>query len=203
MRTLVISRAMAVTILASILASTPSATAAPDVCVGSYSGSTFDDLVVPEGRTCQLNQFNVVNGNIKVKKAASLIICPDNSIQGDIRAKKPGTIHISDLPAPPCGPQKALGITIGGDIRVRGGGVFRLLGNPSGLNLVEGDVVVVETQTIEIVNHTDLRGDVVVKHNGDVTVTGNTIGGDLRIRGTSGHCVESGNSVAGDVDSCP
>lgn len=74
---------------------------------------------MPKGQTYQLDRFNTVNGDIKVEKGASLIVCPDNDIHGD------------------------------------------------------------------------------------VTVTDNVIGGDLKIKGTNGTCTEQNNSVSGKLNSCP
>lgn len=177
------------------------------ICVGNHGGSSFKDLVVPKGQTCQLDGFNVVTGDIKVRKGASLVVCPDNDIRGDIKADKPDTILITDQTIPPCGSIKALGITVGGDIKVSDGRLVQLIGNPSGgVAVVEGDVEVKNTQTVDIrdfSNLSEIRGDVTVKDSGDVTVTANIIRGDLTIRGTRGTCVEIGNFVAGDLDSCP
>jgi hypothetical protein len=73
------------------------------LCIGSHSDSSFNDLVVPKGQTCQLNRFNVVDGDIKVRKGASLIVCPDNDIRGDITADKPNTVFITDQMIGPAG----------------------------------------------------------------------------------------------------
>ena len=99
-------------------------------------------------------------------------------------------------------PPKALGITIGGDVKVEGGGNFTLVGNPLGVVAINKDVEIKNMQTVEILQFT-INGDVAVKHSGDVTVTENIIGGNLKIRSTSGNCIEHSNSVAGNVDTCP
>ena len=178
----------------------------PQTCVGNYSYTTLSDLVVPEGQTCMIGRFNVVNGDIKVKAGANLIICPDNDIRGDIKANRPNTVFISDqiiglcaLTAPP---PKALGITIGGDVKVEGGSNFTLLGNPLGVVAIKGNVKIKNMQTVAISQFT-INGDTEVKNNTDLTVTGNIIGGDLKIKGTSGTCIEQNNSVSGKLDSCP
>ena len=177
------------------------------VCIGNYSGTSFGDLVVPEGQTCQLNQFNVVGGDLKVEKGANLIVCPDNHIQGSVKAHQPGSVYISDIAGGLCSPAKALGITIDGDVKVEGGGSVTLLGNPfGGVAVVKGDVKVENAQSVVIqsfANLSSLQGDVKVSHSGDVTVTDNVIGGNLQIKGTSGSCTQQNNSVTGKVDSCP
>ena len=175
-------------------------------CIGNYSYTTFDDLVVPEGQTCMIARFNVVNGNIKVKEGASLIICPDNDIRGNIRANKPDTVFISDqivgICAPTAPPPKALGITIGGDVKVEGGNSFTLLGNPLGVVAIKGNVEIKNMQTVEISQFV-VNGDVKMEHSGTVTVTDNVIGGDLKIKGTTGTCTEQNNTVSGKLNSCP
>lgn len=188
---------------------TPLSAAAAEPCTGTHSNSTFGNLVVPEGQTCKLDRFNVVSGDIRVERGATLAICPDNTIGGDIKAKRPDTVEISDIiNSQYCGPPpKGLGVTIGGSITVRDARVFVLQGNP-GASLpvhvtVEGDVVVVDTQSLRISDNNDLRGDVILKDNTDVFVYGNTITRDLRITSTNGVCEEHDNTVAGDTDTCP
>ena len=177
------------------------------ICNGSHTGSSFGSLLILEDTTCTLERFNVVNGDIKVKEGATLIICPDNDILGNIRANKPNTVFISDQSISPCSPPKSLGITIQGDIEVKNGGTFRLIGNPySGVAIIEGRVKVKGMQTVEIRDFRTLskiQGDVRVTNNADVTITGNTIEGKLDIKGTSGSCTESGNTVTGTVNGCP
>jgi hypothetical protein len=75
-----------------------------------------------------------------------------------------------------------------------------------GVAVVEGDVEVKNMQAVEIRDFNGssaIRGDVRVRNSGNVIVTDNDIGGDLKIRGTSGTCREAGNSVGGELDSCP
>lgn len=176
-------------------------------CVGNYSYTAFGDLVVPEGQTCQLDQFNSVNGNIKVGKNATLIVCPDNNISGDIKAEQAESVFVSDLTVPPCAPTKALGINIGGDVKVNGGNSVSLFGNPfGGVAVIEGDVKINNVQSVVVQSFNNLshiNGNVKVGHAGDVTILDNIIGGDLKIKGTSGTCLEAGNSVSGKTDSCP
>ena len=88
------------------------------LCSGSHSFSSFNNLIVPEGQTCKLDRFNVVNGDIEVRKGATLIICPDNQILGDVKARNADTVFISDQPIPPCREIKERGVTIGGDVKV-------------------------------------------------------------------------------------
>lgn len=177
------------------------------VCTGNYSGTIFDGLIVPKGQTCQLDQFNVVNGDIKVEKGASLTVCPDNQIVGSVKAHKSNNVYISDLTGGPCSPAKALGVSIGGDIKVEGGNSVSLIGNPNGgVAVIEGNIKIenVGTVTIQFFNNLSaIKGDVKVNHSGEVTITDNVIGDDLNIKGTTGSCTEQNNSVSGKLDSCP
>lgn len=179
-----------------------------DVCVGSHSYSTFNNIIVPSGNTCKIDRFNVVSGNIKVEEGASLIICPDNEIGGNIKAHAADTIFISDLLtllcAPPIdAPPKALGITIGGNVDIKGVGSFTLLGNPLGVTSINGNVKVKHAQNVRIENFDGITGNVEAKNNITVTITGNTIGGSLKISGTTGSCTEQNNFVSGKLNSCP
>lgn len=178
------------------------------ICVSSYSGTTFDNLVVPKGQTCQLDRFNVVNGDVRVEKDANLVICPDNEIHGDVKAHKANSVYISDLTDGPCGSApKALGVTIDGDVKVEGANSVNLIGNPfGGVAVIKGDVKVENVAAVAIQSFNNLSsilGDVKIERSGDVTVTDNIIGGDLKIKGTNGTCTEQNNSVSGKLNSCP
>lgn len=179
----------------------------PQTCVGNFAGTSFGNLIVPEGQTCQLNRFNVVDGSIKLEKGASLIVCPDNEIRGDVKAHQANSVFISDLVGGPCGPIKALGITIGGDVKVEGGSSVSLIGNPDGgVAVIKGTVKVENVESVSIQSFNSLsriEGDVEVKHGGGVIVADNTIGGDLKIKDTSGVCIEQNNLVSGKINSCP
>lgn len=176
-------------------------------CVGNYTFTTFGDLFVPRGQTCQLDQFNTVNGNIRVEKDANLIVCPDNEIHGDIKASKAGSVYVSDLTGGPCSPGKALGITIDGDVQAENTGSVTLAGNPwGGVAIVKGSVKLENVAAVSIQyfsNLSSIWGDVKIEHGGDVVVADNVIGGDLKIKATTGTCLEQNNSVSGKFNSCP
>lgn len=192
-----------------LFADVPAVFADHSFCAGSFSFSTFKNIVVPAGSTCKLDRFNVVNGNIDVKSGGSLIICPDNKVNGNIKAEESDTVFISDLlfvsPCLPPGPPKALGITIGGNVDIKGAGSFTLLGNPSGVTSIGGNVMVKQTQDVRMENFDGIHGNVEAKDNVNVAITGNTIDGNLKIRGTTASCTgdATNNSVGGNVDPCP
>lgn len=176
-------------------------------CIGNYSGSSFYDLVVPKGQTCQLDRFNVVNGSIKVEKNASLTICPDNEIHGDIKAHNADSIYISDLTGGPCSTAKARGITIDGDVKIESANSVSLFGNPyGGIAIIKGSIKVENVALVMIQsfnNFSSIKGDVKVEHSGDVTITENVIGGGLKIKATTRSCIEQKNTVSGKLNSCP
>lgn len=178
-----------------------------DVCIGSFAGTSFGNLVVPKDQTCQLNQFNVVNGDVKVEKGASLIVCPDNQIKGSVKAHQPNSVYISDLTGGPCSPAKALGITIDGDVKVEGGNSVSLTGNPwGGIAVIKGSVKIEKVAGVSIQSFNNLSkivGDVKIEHSSNVTVADNVIGGNLKINGTTGSCTQQNNSVSGKLSSCP
>ena len=179
----------------------------PQTCVGNFAGTSFGDLVVPEGQTCQLDRFNVVDGSIKVEKDASLIVCPDNEINGDVKAHQANSVFISDIVGGPCSRPKVRGITIDGDVKVQGGSSVSLIGNPfGGVAVIEGDVKVENVGEVSIQSFNGLsriEGDVKVEHSGVVTIADNIIDGDLKIKGTAGACIEQNNLVSGKINSCP
>lgn len=179
----------------------------PQICSGNYTYTTFGDLIVPQGQTCQLDQFNVVNGNIKVEKDASLVICPDNQIHGDVKAQKANSVYISDQTGGLCSPAKALGIIIDGDVKMEGGNSFTLFGNPwGGIAVIHGNVKADNVKSVSIQsfnNLSNILGNVNLEHNGDVVVSDNIIGKDLKINSTSISCLEQNNSVSGKTNSCP
>lgn len=179
----------------------------PEICSGNYTYTSFGDLVVPQGQTCQLDQFNVVSGSIKVEKDANLIICPDNQIHGDIKAHKANSVYISDQTGGLCSPAKALGVTIDGDVKVAGGNSFTLLGNPwGGVAVIYGNVKAENVKSVSIQSFNNLSsilGNVNLEHNGYVLVADNIIGNDLKINSTTGSCTEQNNSVFGKTNSCP
>lgn len=178
-------------------------------CIGSFSNTTFPhNVVVPDWQTCRLERDNVVVHDVRVGTGASLIVCPDNNIGGSIKADEPSAVIVTDQTGIfGCGTVKTLGINIGADVRVKGGGEVRLIGNNSGgIAVITRDVEIKNVQTVEIrdFNNQSLIGrDVDVKNAKDVSVTGNIIRGDLEIRGTTGTCVEQNNAVAGKTDTCP
>lgn len=198
-------------LVASALAWTHLATAATNVCSGFNSFATFDNVVVIQGDTCVLSGFNVVQGNIKVEEGANLFICPDNDVAGNIKAPHGGTtVFITDQPGSHsnCGAgPKALGVTIDGNIDINNGNSFTLIGNPGGVVSVGGNVMVKTTQTVSITSWDGIAGNVIANGNGDVTIIGNTIVGNLKISGTTGTCDDgtssTPNAVSGNFDGCP
>jgi hypothetical protein len=66
-----------------------------DECTGSFSGATFNDLVIPEGASCTLVS-SVVNGNIEVRKNAMLEFDGQVEVFGNISATQPNSF-ISQL----------------------------------------------------------------------------------------------------------
>jgi len=86
------------------------------------------------------------------------------------------------------GGAKAFGLAIMGSIDIQNTDNFSLIGNPTGISLVRGDVSVQNTQAVEILNV------------GGIGMTGpHGIGGDLQIS-ASGSCNVSGNIIAGSTE---
>jgi len=247
----------------------PMASAEYFFCSERQTFSAFNNIVVPEGQTCILDQFNVVHGDIEVKKGATLVVCPDNDVVGNVIADGAETVNITDILTAPCAwtmdaasttgavgtvtwinnankhgkitqtndasnksyqyqiprdladpnnapsvddcvtfdldpsksnaadnvakcsvtlpPPKSLGLVITGSIDIRNTNNFSLIGNIDGISIVKGNVIVQNTENVEIV---DVAG---------VSSTGFGIGGDLEVS-TSTNCIVSGNVVSGSME---
>ena len=71
--------------------------------------------------------------------------------------------------------------------------------------VIKGSVKIekVEAVVIQYFNNlSSIQGDVKVEHSGDVAVLDNVISGDLKIKGTTGSCIEQDNLVSGKLSSC-
>ncbi len=91
------------------IVSSPLATADTFYCSGSQTFSAFNNIVVTEGQTCVLGQFNVVEGNIQVEKGATLIVCADNDIAGNIEANGAKLVELIDYLTITCAETMAKG----------------------------------------------------------------------------------------------
>jgi len=100
--TAIFTAALATGMILAITTYTPFAAAEYFYCSERQTFSAFNNIVVPEGETCILDQWNVVQGDIEVKQGATLVICPDNDIIGNVIADGAETVHITDILAAPC-----------------------------------------------------------------------------------------------------
>jgi len=57
------------------------------------------------------------------------------------------------------------------------------------------------SQSVTIQN-SNINGNVKLEDDGSVTITNNVIDGDLEIKGTTGSCTESDNTVDGNNSGC-
>jgi len=198
------------------------------VCTGPIGGLTVNNLLVPQGATCTMNQFNLVLGSITVEDNAILFVCADNEIVGNVVAGEGTRLFIRDTLFTACeAGTKALGINIGGDIIQNGGLSFTLEGNtsPTAEMNIEGNIEITNTRTIRIQNFNDqgiqgfvritdtiirsfisantFNGNLEIIDSNNSLIFGNSIGGDLLISGSTGTCSEFDNVVAGITDPCP
>ena len=96
----VITAAIAIGMISAIATFTPSATAEYFYCSERQTFSAFNNIIVPEGQTCVLDQFNVVQGDIQVEQGASLYVYADNDIAGSIMADGAETVYLIDYVPP-------------------------------------------------------------------------------------------------------
>jgi len=199
------------------------------ICTGSVGGLTVNNLIVPQGATCTMDQFNLVLGNITVEDNATLFMCADNDVLGNVVAGAGTKLFLRDKLFSECtAGTKSLGINIGGDITQNDGANFTLEGNssPTAEFNIQGNIEITNTR-VRIINvdNQGIQGFVkitgafntafitgntfndnleIIDFNGALLfVQNNSIDGDLLISGTTGGCFENGNTVAGITDSCP
>jgi len=66
---------------------------------------------------------------------------------------------------------------------------------------VEGNVVTKEIASLTVTG-SNIIGDIKSEINNDVTVTNNSVNGNIEIKDTTGSCSESGNTVNGNNSGC-
>jgi len=176
------------------------------VCTGSIGGLTVNNLLVPQGATCTMDQFNVVLGSITVEDNATLFVCADNDIVGNVVAGTGTKLVIRDKLFTACtAGTKALGINIGGDIIQNGGASFTLEGGttPTAEMNIEGNIEItnsVGTVRIEGVNDQGVQGFVrITGGSGFTIIQGNTFNGNLEII-DMGTALIGSNSVGGNIE---
>jgi hypothetical protein len=176
--------------------------AAVTQCQGALTG-TFDDIVVPAGAVCYL-QNSIVTGDITIFGNA-LFSGRDNIVGGNITSHNANLIEI----------QRG---QVGGRIELKGTTLIqdRFVGDyavtVNGVTVSGGDITVKNTVTnsgIRVgVNHV-LTGDVSLKNNlvdfggPGLTVNDNQVAGDLDVDSTEGDGPKTvQNNVVGDTVKC-
>ena len=210
--------ALAIGMISAIATYTPSATAETFYCSDRQTFSAFNNIIVPEGQTCVLDQFNVVQGNIEVRQGASLYVYADNDIAGNVIADGAETVYLADFVPPnartmdddddddardddddarddddddddgvvaPPPPPKARGLVILGSVDVQNTNNFSLIGNPEGISIVRGDISILNTETVKIVDIDEINGNLEISTSASCDISNNVISGSTELGGCS------------------
>ena len=184
-------------------------------CVGTLTG-TFDNVTVPSGETCTL-QNSTVNGNVKALENARLFMS-NNHVRGNVEGDKArivqvsggtvdGNIQIKDGSSP-----SELGASVTGGTVVTGGNI-QIEKMNTGRVLVadarvhKGNIQITENNTstsLEILRN-DVAQDLQVFKNrgaGSKAVSGNTVGQDLQCKENSSPFTGGPNSAGETEEQC-
>lgn len=158
------------------LSVTPTYAVGTTVCTGTLSSGTYQNIKVPTGATCTLNDVTV-NGNIKGQAGASLIMS-SSVVNGNVKLKSPATIGIGGPPL--TGP--IIGNTIRGNLYIKGATSDVLIAD----NTINGNVKVRKASGPSVVvgenAQNRIKGNLNVSNNNSPfgRVTGNVVNGNLK-----------------------
>lgn len=127
-----------------------------------------------------------VDGTLQVN-GGTLVIKDDTTVNGNLESVG-GTIKIES------------GSTITGNVQIKvsgAGGVLEIKDSTLFGNIISQDL-----DTLIIMN-VNLGGNIISDNNRNVSITDNTVNGNIEIKGTFGSCTEERNIVNGNIDSCP
>jgi len=139
-------------------------------CIGALAPGTYHDVKVPSGKTCTIDNTDVIKHDVRVDANATLNDA-GASIGHDVIAEKGSQLNIG-----PSGGYTGTNASIGHN-----------------LDAQKASAVQITTTKI---GH-DLR---VVKSEGSVSITSNSIGHDMHVQGNGGSTTVTGNSVGHDAD---
>lgn len=156
-RILVLGAAVAVM----VIGMAPVAGAGNDlVCTGAVNSGTYDNVSVPEGESCELSGSVVVQGDMKAKGAANVVVS-GITIEGNVKIEKStGSLVLFNGGTTVLGNLELIDNTVGGGVLAGSCG--------SGGIAVDGNVKVAE-------NHAPVVAANCSTYGGDVTIKGNQV----------------------------
>lgn len=167
------------------LAIAPQSASADITCTSTMSGTRDDNIYVPAGRSCTLNNINL-DGDVKLGSRASVTI-NGGSISGNVQAEEahPASVVVK-------------GTRIDGNVQVK-----YATGTVSVTNAtVDGNIQVEEGRANVTINGNRVGGDVQLFKNpaGAKAINNNTIGGNLQCKENTPPPTGSGNVVRGNAE---
>jgi hypothetical protein len=158
------------------------ASAEERVCRGTIGAATVDNLRVPQGATCRLNE-TFVKGTVKVERRATLRAFGIRVV-GNVQAENALRVIVRD------------GSRVGGSVQIVQGGAARILGNR-----INGDILFDEQDLALAANRNVIGGDLQAFQNtGGVEIRNNRIDGNLQCKENRPAPVGGGNIVQGNKE---
>jgi hypothetical protein len=139
-------------------------------CVGALAPGTYHDVKVPSGKTCTIDNTDVIKHDVHVGMNATLNDA-GASIGHNLDAEKGSQLNIG-----PSSGYSGTNATIGHDLNADKANSVQIVSTKIGHDLL------------------------VVNSQGSVSITNNSIGHDLHVQGNSGSTTVTGNSVGHDAD---
>lgn len=171
----------------STLAVAPQTASADIRCTGTLSGRQADDVHVPAGASCILDNA-YINGDVEVDSKASLTVRSNSTITGNLQADdaSPNSIIVN-------------GGSVDGDIQVKyATGAVRITADTH----VGGNIQIEEGKSPIEITRTVVAGDIQIFKNtvGPITINSNMVSGNLQCKGNSPAPTGSKNEVRGNIE---
>lgn len=176
-KNLIKSTIIAVLALMVILVGAPNALADDFICTTSIFGGTYDNVIVPYGRSCSLNQ-TTVTGNLKVEENCYFFgwyITVDGNVQAD------GAERV-----------QLLWSTVHGDVQAKNiWDYFELLGTDVGKN-----AQVQDSRSRVFFAFSEVGGNLQVEGNyGSIRLVQNDVGGAIQANKNTGPIITTGRII--------
>jgi hypothetical protein len=166
----------------------PSGLLADDtICTGLLTGS-HDNVIVPQGATCDLRDA-YLNGNVKVNRNGAITISGRTYINGNVQSEEGGRyVRIAGS------------VTVGGNVQMKY--AWEASSIQSGTQ-IRGNLQYVENPGFLAVNEVFIRGDLqLFKNTGGAMLTNNTIRQNMQCKENSPAPQGSGNRAGDKEDQC-
>jgi hypothetical protein len=172
------------------------------LCVGTLPPGTYDNVVAPEGTSCNLTD-SIVRGNVTALEGSTLVVFRDE-VGGTVKVLEGATVVMSDnevrgnVVGDKADAVQVTRGTVGGNIHIVGANVPGPLGPVgalvNGTLLPEGNIQIEKNTTLGVLifNATLTKGNVKVEKNVvnspsfGLQIQGNQVGGNMQVFKNSG-----------------